>query len=172
MRSGYIPRAQMEHVLAALMPYNRLAVEVSLDTGLRIGDVLAIRSAALDKQRFTVRENKTGKTKRVYLRRDLWERCKRMRGKEWLFEGRLDPKSHRTRQAVWKDLHRAADAFRLKIHISPHSARKIYAVDQYYRTWDLRDVQRKLNHSDIAVTAVYVMAASLADEKYYKMFSH
>ena len=35
MRSEWIEKGEMEHVLAALMPENRLACEISLATGLR-----------------------------------------------------------------------------------------------------------------------------------------
>ena len=42
MRSDWIPKGEMSHILAALQPENRLACEVSLATGLRINDVLAM----------------------------------------------------------------------------------------------------------------------------------
>ena len=63
MRSEWIPKGDFEHILAALSPENRLACEVSLATGLRIGDVLALTPEKVRKQRFTVREQKTGKTR-------------------------------------------------------------------------------------------------------------
>ena len=44
MRSDYIRREEFEHILAALTPPNRLAMRVSLATGLRIGDVLNLRT--------------------------------------------------------------------------------------------------------------------------------
>ena len=49
---------EFEHLLAALMPPNRLACEVSACTGLRISDVLNLRTAKLA-ERFSVRELKT-----------------------------------------------------------------------------------------------------------------
>ena len=42
MRSSWMPKGEMEHVLAALHPENRLACEISLLTGMRINDVLAL----------------------------------------------------------------------------------------------------------------------------------
>ena len=80
-----------------------------------------------------------------------------------VFEGRIDPKRPRTRQAVYKDIKRACRLFRLPtaLQISPHSARKIYAVDQYHKSGDLKRVQRLLNHETEAVTMVYAMADQL-----------
>lgn len=161
VRAEYIDRAMLEHVLAALMPANALAIEVSAHTGLRIGDVLSLRTAEL-RQRMSVREEKTGKRRRIYLPADLLDRLIAQAGRIWVFEGRTDYRRHRTRQAVWKDLRRAADAFRLAEHVSPHSARKLYAVEQYQESGgDLGAVQRRLLHSDPAVTAVYAMADAL-----------
>ena len=47
MRADHVPRDELAHILAALTPPNRLALEVSLATGLRIGDVLAPQTAKL-----------------------------------------------------------------------------------------------------------------------------
>lgn len=161
VRAEYIDRAMLEHVLAALMPENRLALEVSAHTGLRIGDVLALKTAEL-RQRMSVREEKTGKRRRIYLPVELLDRLVAQAGKIYVFEGRTDYRKHRTRQAVWKDLRRAAEAFRLVEHVSPHSARKLYAVEQYQESGgDLGAVQRRLLHSDPAVTAIYAMADAL-----------
>lgn len=164
MRSEYIPRRELEFLLSALMPENRLALEVSAHTGLRINDVLSLRTEKLA-QRFTVREQKTGKFRRVFLSNELLERCRVNAGKYYVFEGRLDRSKHRTRQAIFKDLKCTARRFKLRLpeeyrgrNIAPHTARKIYAVEAYARTRDLKKVQRLLNHSDEAITLLYALA--------------
>lgn len=159
MRADYIHAEELEHILAALMPANRLALRVSMATGLRIGDVLALRTINLS-PRMTVREEKTGKSRRIYIPAALLEELRARAGRYWAFEGRTDPRNHRTRQAVYKDLRRAASLFRLPsaLHLSPHSARKVYAVDQYHKDGDLKRVQRLLNHESEAVTMLYAMA--------------
>jgi len=53
MRSEWAPKGELEHILAGLSPENRLACEISLSTGLRINDVLALTPAKVKKQRFT-----------------------------------------------------------------------------------------------------------------------
>lgn len=81
-RADWIDREAMGHVLAALMPENRLAIEVAIATGLRISDVLSIETDKLrdkngelgNRNRITVRELKTGKNRRVYLPNELLEK--------------------------------------------------------------------------------------------------
>ena len=165
MQSDYIPRDCMKLLLTALMPENRLALEASMATGLRIDDVLSIRTGKL-RQRMTIREMKTGKAKRVYWPEDIYHRMLRIAGRYFVFEGRCDCRKHRTRQAVFKDLKRVAKLYRLdgkKIaeNVSPHTARKIYAVEQFHSGKNLWKVKELLNHSNEAVTMLYALADDL-----------
>lgn len=56
-RTSYASRAQMTHILAALMPTNALVMRVCMATGLRVSDVLELRTHDL-KRRQTVRQKK------------------------------------------------------------------------------------------------------------------
>ena len=64
VRSDYCEVASFEHILSALMPPNRLALIVSLCTGLRIDDVLSLKTEQIKKGRFTIKEMKTGKSRK------------------------------------------------------------------------------------------------------------
>ncbi len=161
MRADYIWKESLGHVLAALTPANRLACEVSLATGLRISDVLVLTVEQVRQQRFTVRERKTGKTRRIRLSDELCERLLQQAGAIYVFPARCDGRKTRSRQAVYRDLRRAAKAFRLAEHVSPHSLRKYYAVEQFHRSGDMRKVQQLLRHTDEAVTAIYALADQL-----------
>ena len=86
-------------------------------------------------------------------------------GRYYCFEHRINPKKHRTRQAVFKDLRRSAKAFRVSAHVSTHSLRKIYAVDYFKRNGNLKKVQKLLNHSSEAVTMLYAMADKIKSPK-------
>lgn len=165
MQSDYISPDMMEHVLAALMPANALAIRVSMETGLRIGDVLEIKTAEVQKGRWTVREGKTGKSRRVRLSKALQADVLRQSGHIWAFPGRSDGKKHRTRQAIYKDIRRAAEAFRLREHVSPHTARKMFAVGALRRYGDVKKVQSLLNHDNEAVTMVYALADALTSRR-------
>lgn len=169
IKTDYVLADDLSHVYAALMPANRLACQVAEHTGLRIGDVLALRTEQLRKgQRLTVREAKTGKSRRVYIPRDLHDQLLEQAGNEWVFEGARDPAKHRTRQAVWADVKRAAKAFRLPQNLAPHSLRKVYAVRAWEHCGDLAEVGRLLNHAPDhpETTMIYVMAAELYRRRY------
>lgn len=166
MTTEYLLHRELGHVLAALTPSNALVMRVCLRTGLRLGDVLALRTAELAPQ-FWIREAKTGKRRRVNLPRPLLDAVRAQAGDVWAFPGR-EAQQHRTRQAVWKDVKRAAKAFRLPQNVAPHSARKVYAVELLDKYGDIRRVQRALNHSNPAVTMIYAMADKLYSAKYHR----
>jgi integrase len=164
VRTAYILEEQLGHVLALLTPQNALIAEVQLHTGLRIGDVLALRREQIARK-FWITEQKTKKRRQVGLTDDLIKRILRQAGKsEWAFPGRY-PSKPKTRQAVWVDIKRAAAACRLPQNCGTHSMRKIYAVELMEKYGDIQKVQRALNHSDMNVTLLYAMADKMATEK-------
>lgn len=164
MRTEYLLDEEMEHVLAALMPQNRLIIRVMLHTGMRLSDVLNLEAKDLKPSGWYV-EGKTGKRRRYGIPNDLLRDIKAQAGDTWAFPGR-DPSRHKTRQAVWHDVKRAAKAFRLPENVGTHSARKIYAVKllEAY-DGDLSRVQRNLNHASPTVTMIYAMADQLVKRR-------
>lgn len=164
MRTEYLLDREVELVLSALTPVNRFVMRTALQTGLRVGDVLALRSDKL-KPHFWVTEQKTGKKLQVGLPEPLLSDLRKNAGKAWVFPGR-DPRKHHTRQAVWKDIKRAAAAFRLPQNIGPHSARKVYAVDLLRKYGDIERVRRAMNHSSETITLIHAMADAQLAAKY------
>ena len=156
-RAKYLNQKGMSHVLALLMPENRLICEVMLHTGLRLGDVLTLRKEQI-KMRFTIIESKTKKKRTVSLTKYL---CETLRGdgrEGFCFPHKKFLDRHRTRQAVWRDVKRAAAACRYR-NISPHSTRKIFAVNYYGKhNNDLKKTQKILNHDNDVVTMLYALA--------------
>ena len=164
-RSQWVCDDVMRLILAAMMPANRLAIECSLVTGLRISDVLSLHTDTIRKtQRPYVRDSKTGKTHRIYLPVELRQRLLQQAGTIWVFEGRTDPTRHRTRGAVYKDMTQAAAIYRRSgmtdvQHISPHSARKVAAV-RAYKQGGLDAAQAMLVHDPDhpLVTMIYALS--------------
>ena len=156
MRTEYLIEREVEEVLDLLTMENRLVMRVLLHTGLRIGDALQLRPWQL-KPNFWITEQKTGKRRQVGLPESLLTDLRSNAGKEWVFPGK-SPGKHRTRQAVWKDVKRAAAALRLTANAAPHSARKVYAVDLMRKYGDIERVRRALNHGGVEVTLIYAMA--------------
>lgn len=170
MKSDFIKPEMIEHVLFALTPENRLACRVALKTGLRIGDVVSMKTDELKKateQKYKIKvlEQKTGKRRTVALGKDLTLQLLRQCGEIYVFEGRQGKEHHRTRQAVYKDIKRAAKAFRVKENLTPHTLRKVYAVRLYSKYGNIAKVRQALNHSNDAVTMIYALADHLQQKK-------
>lgn len=136
--ADWVNEQSMSHIIAALTPANRRVLWVALCSGLRVSDVLNIKTAQLlgkkgdklDGCKISVREQKTGQTRRFWLPRELRIELLAHAGKLYVFPNRCGQNKHRTLQAVEKDIHRACALLRLPaaVTVSPHSARKIYAV--------------------------------------------
>ena len=169
MKTEYLLQQEVERVLAALMPSNRLVMRVILHTGLRISDVLQLRPDQL-KSKFWISEQKTGKKRLVGLPAPLLEDLRLNAGEYWVFPGR-DPRKHRTRQTVWADIKRASRLFRLPQNVGTHSGRKVYAVHLMQKYRDIERVQKVLRHKYASTTEIYAMADLLLEQKYrYKRF--
>lgn len=91
-RTTYATPAQMGHILAALMPTNALIIRLCMATGLRVSDVLELRTAQL-KKRQTVREKKTGKTRRLTWPEGLYEQMLEQAGRYWVLRAGQTPGS-------------------------------------------------------------------------------
>lgn len=157
MRTDYLQVDAWTVLQRLLTAPNALVVEVMLVTGLRVSDVLSLRTEQL-KNRFTVKESKTHKSKRIYLNNDLLQRLRNQSGEVFVFEHAKTIYKHRTRQAVWHDVKRASKAMRVDCVVGTHSARKSYAVDIFRRTKDLVRVQSALGHDQLATTIIYLLS--------------
>lgn len=164
-RTEYLLEKELETVLALLTPQNRLVMRTVLHTGLRVSDVLNLKTEELG-PKVRVKEAKTGKYKTIGLPAGLLADIKDQAGESWAFPGRFE--GHKTRQAVWSDIKRAAAACRLPQNVGTHSGRKIYAVRLMHKYGDLEKVRRLLNHKYPSVTMLYAMADLLLEQKYKK----
>lgn len=163
----FLLNREVDRVLAALMPSNRLVMRVILHTGLRVGDVLNLRPEDLKPRRW-VTEQKTGKRRMIGLPESLLCDLRKECGAFWVFPSPKNPKKHRTRQAVWADVKRAAKAFRLPQNVGTHSARKVYAVLLLRKYGDIDAVRRNLKHRYESTTMIYAMADLLLQQRYKK----
>lgn len=164
MKTEYLLNKEVDRVLACLTESNQLVCKTILQTGLRLGDVLKLRKDQL-KNQFWVTEEKTGKRKRVNLTNDLLWKLRAISGVEWVFEHRTNHKKHRTRQAVYADVKRAARAYRLQQNVAPHSFRKAYAVELLAKYGDIDRVRKALNHNSVATTVIYALSDRLLESK-------
>lgn len=141
---------------------NALALRTSLETGLRIGDVLALKVEDLQGRTITYTAQKTNKSGKAVVSVDLANRLRKIAGKRFVFEGRSGDKP-RTRQAVWKDVKQATrDIF--EENVAPHSARKTFAVEDF-QAHGLPHTQKALQHDRVDTTMLYAFADMLTHKK-------
>ena len=163
MKSDYLHPSLYQKLFGVMQWPNVLAIRVSLETGLRIDDVLSLRPENLRARSISFTAKKTGKSGTKKISSDLARHLRACAGKDWLFPGR-DPAKHRTRQTVWRDVKKAARVQGISGQISPHSARKSYAVE-LRKEEGLAAVQRELQHSNAETTNLYAFADVLTGER-------
>lgn len=156
MRSEYLDPKIYAELYAVMQRANVNALRVSLETGLRIDDVLSLTPDQVRGERLKYTAKKTGKQGVARLSKQLRSELLRQSNDRWCFPG-LNPTKHRTRQAVYKDLKKACKLFGVSGQISPHSARKTFAVELRKRS-GVGAVQKALQHSDAETTNLYAFA--------------
>lgn len=158
MTSDWVAQGDWALILPKMQYDNMLAIKTSIETGLRIGDVVALPRAALSGTTIKYTASKTGKSGTKQISADLAKRLCKIAAGEWLFPGRKEG-THRTRQAVWRDVKQVAASMGMNAQISPHSARKTYAVELYNKR-GLPAVQRELQHSRAETSMLYAFSAA------------
>lgn len=166
MRADWADDVQITMVLAAMRPENSLAIAVSDATGLRINDVLSLRTdTVLRTNRPYVTDRKTGKSHQIRIPEDLRRRMLAQAGKVFIWPGRLNPdEHHRTPNAVYKDMARAVAVFRRsgliesERHITPHTARKRAGVRAFRRGGWAAAAKMLQHQQSAAYTAIYALA--------------
>lgn len=141
---------------------------LGINSGLRISDLLSLKvSDVLDgkgklKDRITLREKKTGKTKDF----PVGETAKRAL-KEYLSEKNLDKEDYLfpsrkrgngpiSRVQAYRILNEAARLAGIEERIGTHTLRKTFGYHAYKMGLDLSVIQKLMNHSSPAVTLAYI----------------
>ena len=166
MRSKYISDAYVKLLEGQLKREEWLPLEVARQTGLRIGDVVALRRADLDGTTIHYVAQKTSKAGSAEISAELSAelRSRRSRRSKWLFPSPKNPREHLTRQACWARVKKACERLGVPPDgVSPHSMRKTYAVELYKRE-GLQAASRALQHDRAATTELYVMSDYLSPE--------
>jgi integrase len=164
MRTDYL-NPKLYNKLYAVMTYsNVLALRVSLETGLRIDDVLSLKPEQLKGRTLRGKAEKTDKPYKKVISADLAKRLRSVQGKYFIFPHRTKEKEHRTRQAVWKNLKKACKIQGLTANVGTHSARKTYAVDLFHDS-GIEKVQKELQHDRMSTTMIYAFADVLSSNE-------
>ena len=140
---------------------NLCMLRLMLETGLRAGEVVALRPEHLDMTtcRLLVREGKGAKDRSLWIRNDLrdlvGEWLERRHASPWLFPTRNGSQVQtRYLRTLVKRLARKAQIPEAE-KVSPHTLRHTFATDLYRETKNLRLVQKALGHASVATTQIY-----------------
>lgn len=144
---------------------DRTLLELMYDAGLRVGELVALRTGSLDLETGVVRVLGKGRKERLVplgepalhlVGRYLEEARPSLTGgrrTDMLFPGREGrPLS---RQWVWKTLVRSVARAGIAKRVTPHTLRHSFATHLLENGADLRAVQLLLGHADIGTTQIY-----------------
>ena len=147
------------------------ALSLAYGTGLRAGEVVALKVGDIDSQRMTLRvERGKGQKDRYAMlspvlleRLRVWWRVARAQGKMldggWLFPGMNPIDSLSTRQ-LNRAIHAAAEAAHIDKRVSMHALRHSFATHLLEQKVDIRIIQVLLGHKKLDTTALYAQVAT------------
>jgi integrase/recombinase XerD len=154
---------------------DRAMLEVLYATGIRVSELIGLRSSSLDGGLGLVRVTGKGNKQRIVpvhaaaLRaiQDYLER-----GRPLILKGKVSPflfvtarGGAMTRQAFWTSIKLNGRKAGIFHHLSPHVLRHTFATHLLEGGADLRSVQTMLGHADLSTTEIYthVVRARLRD---------
>ncbi len=150
---------------------HQTALSLAYGTGLRVGEVVALKVSDIDSQRMTLRvEQGKGRKDRYAMlspvlleRLRCWWRVARAQGRMldggWLFPGRNPIEALGTRQ-LNRAINDAAILARIDKRVSMHTLRHSFATHLLEQKVDIRVIQVLLGHQRLDTTAHYVQVAT------------
>lgn len=128
--------------------------EIGCSVGLRISDILNLSVKQILRQKFYIKEIKTGKKKHVYIRQAVL-----FEFKKYIRENKI-PLHNKAfnvdRKNVWYVFKKNADAMGIKKNVGTHTMRHTYAM-KYFKNHSIKSLQKKLNHDSIGDTISYTL---------------
>lgn len=136
-----------------------LLFTIGINCGLRVSDILALNVSDVKNKTFiTLREKKTGKTKKIPINKKLLPMFAEFtRGKSednplfmTKFQNRLN------RVSAYNIIKKACEAIGLKDSFGTHTMRKTFGYHHYQKFKDVAMLQKIFNHSCPQVTLRYI----------------
>ena len=131
-----------------------------INTGLRISDILALKVQDVrDKTHISIKETKTGKTKRFKINNGLYDELNNyitgMDDEEYIFKSKKGDNKPISRVQAYRILNSAGQKVGLE-EIGTHTLRKTFGYHFYQKTKDIALLQQLFNHSAPSVTLRYI----------------
>lgn len=150
-------------------PRNYLLMIISMNTALRISDVLTLKwkdvysvSQCRYKSHITLKEQKTGKNNTLLLNQavidalKLYSAGKTLSEEQYLFQSQKGDNMPITRQQAFRIVRKAALFAGLEEHISCHSLRKTFGYYAWKQGTSPALLMKIYNHSSFQVTQRYL----------------
>jgi len=159
------------------LPRDYVLFILGCETGLRVGDMLKLKSEAIRKLKkekekvLRVKEGKTQKIRDIYIGNcfdEVYEYAAALKS-EWLFPSRKGS-GPVTPTQVYRQLNKAAE-FAGVDHVGNHTLRKTFGYWFYKATKDVAMLQGILNHSHPSVTLRYIGITQEETTQVLKHFS-
>ena len=158
VKAEYLRADLYETIFHEMNDANADACRVALATGLRIGDVLSLKTCDINGDKIAFYAQKTRKNGEISANSATIALLRKhtIAHNPYCFPG-TKIGTHRTRQAVWADMRKACKLLGVDLHVSPHSCRKTYAVDLFHKQ-GIEAVKEKLQHDNVSTTLLYAFA--------------
>jgi len=167
-----LSREEVARLIAACTNLkHQTALSLAYGTGLRAGEVVALKVGDIDSERMTLRvEQGKGRKDRYAMlspilleRLRVWWRVARAQGKMldggWLFPG-LNPIESLSARQLNRAIVAAAEAAGIDKRVSMHTLRHSFATHLLENKVDIRVIQVLLGHKKLDTTAIYAQVAT------------
>ena len=174
-------REQLEYLLAERGQVFFDAWKFGVNTALRISDLLSItmqdvRDVDSERRLLTIKEAKTGKTRRLKLNNSAMavvaRRLTDNAGDKWLFQspqnrkGKNDPQAI-SRRSISRAFAEAGEQIKPMVQIGTHSMRKTRGYLLHESGVPITHIAKILNHSNPATTMAYIgLDAAMVEASY------
>ena len=178
MKSRFLEDRELEKLLACLKPGEDLPIRLALETGLRVGDCVALRPLQVffrvgkaERTFIFYKAEKTGKIGHATISEELALEIRRQAGEFWCFPSKKNPRKHIRRETVWARLKRAAERAGINAEgVSPHALRKCFGV-KVFKEHGIVAAKNALQHSDVTTTEIYALSDFLSGENAKKVLT-
>lgn len=151
--------AKAIETLKRVHPKYGILCRIGFETGLRISDILALKSKTINSGYFHVTEKKTQKRRKITLNKttlaeiDKYAKQFRLKENDFLVYGRERSKPLSRIQAyrvIKKNLRGMGN-------LGTHTFRKTYALMHYRKYGDIKKLSKELNHKYLSTTLGYLI---------------
>lgn len=157
MEAKYITASQIAELRAVMSEGDWLLIWVMLETGLRVGDAVALKRSNVRADGVHYTAQKTGKRGVAPISDSLRRALVASTSSGYIFKGRKAG-AHLSRQAAWKRIKKAAARCGIDADgVSPHAFRKVFAVETF-REKGMQATREALQHTNRDTTEIYAFA--------------